>query len=73
MRPMNPRDELVKEIKAFLRETGMAPSTFGYKAVGDRALIITLDQGRDLKSNTIVRIRQFMAAERGKPRPKKAA
>ena len=70
---MNPRDELVKEIKAFLKETGMAPSTFGEQAISDRALMIRLAAGRDLKAATIVRIRQYMERVRANPRPKKAA
>lgn len=70
---MNPRDDLLKEIKAFLKETGMSPSSFGYEAIGDRALMFTLDRGRDLKGSTIAKIRQYMIDERAKPRPKKAA
>ncbi len=73
MRAMNPREELIREIKAFLKETGMAPSTFGHEAIGDRALMISLAAGRDLKSATIVRIRQYMIRSRASPRPKKAA
>ena len=72
-RPMNPRDELIKEINAFLKATGMSPSTFGYEAIGDRALIFTLNRGRDLKGGTIAKLRKYMAEERAKPRPKKAA
>ena len=70
---MNPRDELVKEIKAFLKEMGMAPSTFGEQAINDRGLMIRLAAGRDLKALTIVRIRQYMDRVRAAPRPKKAA
>lgn len=70
---MSLRDDLIKEIKAFLKEADMSPSTFGEEAIGDRALMITLAKGRDLKIATVERIRKFIAAERAKPRSKKAA
>lgn len=67
---MSTRQKLLEEIEAFLKETGMAPTVFGEEAVGDRALIISLRKGRDLKLATMDRIRAFMAAKRAKRKPR---
>ena len=61
---MGTRAELIKEIEAFLEETGMPPTSFGINAVGDRALMISLKAGRDPKLATADKIRNYMAAER---------
>jgi hypothetical protein len=61
---MSTRDALLAEIEKFLRETGMSRTAFGMKALNDGALMIRLRKGADLRSETIDRIRAFMARER---------
>lgn len=63
---MTTRTQILKEIETFLKETGIAPTTFGLEATGDRALMITLRKGRDLKTATVDKIRAYMAKERAK-------
>ena len=60
---MSTRTDLIKEIDAFLRETGMTPTRFSV-LVGDRTLMVSLRGGRDPKSGTIDKIREFIAKER---------
>ncbi len=57
---MNLRTELIKEIEAFLKKTGMTPTRFSERSTGDRTLMISLDRGRDLKLSTVEKIRAFM-------------
>lgn len=73
---MDMRSELMQEINAFLKRTGMSPTSFGTESIGDRTLMISLRRGRDLKLRTVEKIRAFMQAyvpEEGKARQKKAA
>lgn len=75
VRSMSTRENLLREIEEFLKQTGMSPTTFGTKAVGDRALMISLRDGRDPKLSTVDKIRSFMAKERkarSLPNPKLA-
>lgn len=69
---MSTREQLLREIEAFLADTGMSAGRFGQSTVGDRAFVGTLRRGRDPMLRTVDRIRAFIAAERGKKRrPKK--
>ena len=61
---MSTREQLLREIEAFLEETGMMPTTFGEKATNDRALMTTLRKGRDPKSSTVDAIRDYIIRER---------
>ena len=67
------RDEILKEIEAFLKDTGMSPTAFGEKAMRDRTLMISLRAGRNMTIRTLEKLQRFMADERGKvkrkPRP----
>lgn len=54
---MSTQKELLREIEAFLREAGMAASTFGEQAVNDRSLIDDLRRGREVRSATLNKIR----------------
>jgi predicted transcriptional regulator len=65
---MSLRKELLKEIDAFLRETGMTRTEFSER-VGDRTLMTSLRAGRDPKASMIDRIRAYIAKERAKRRP----
>ena len=48
-------------VSAFLRRTGLRPTTFGMKALGDPSLMRQLDRGRSLSLRTADRILKFMA------------
>jgi hypothetical protein len=65
-RRMSIRSDLIKEIADFLKETGEYPTLFGLKAVGDRALMISLGKGRDPQTKTVERIRAYIAKERAR-------
>ena len=57
---MTAMDALIDEIEAFLANHGMPPSTFGQQAIGDGKLVFDLREGRDLRSRTVERIRNYM-------------
>ena len=65
---MSTRDDLLAEIEKFLRDIGMSATRFGEASMNDRALVKRLREGRDLRSETIDRIRAFMAKERAAKR-----
>lgn len=68
---MSIRDDLISEIESFLRETGMSRTAFGVKALNDRALMVRLSKGSGLHSDTIDKIRAFMARERAARKTKR--
>lgn len=57
---MTTRDQLVRDIEAFLREHGMRPTMFGKLSLNDPALMGELRKGRDLRTETVDRIRKYM-------------
>jgi hypothetical protein len=59
--PLHP---ILPEIERFLSETGMAPSDFGLRFMGDRGFVFDIRQGRDLLSRTEQKLRERMAAWR---------
>lgn len=52
--------DLILEIEKFIADHGMAESTFGRKVVSDWRLLSDLRKGRELRSRTVARIRDFM-------------
>lgn len=65
---------LLPRIEAFLRETGIAESTFGRRAVGDWTLVDRLRSGGDMRRQTERRLIAWMAsaeAENIVPRPRR--
>jgi hypothetical protein len=52
--------DLILEIEKFIADHGMAESTFGRKVVSDWRLLSDLRKGRELRSRTVARIREFM-------------
>lgn len=52
---------LLSEIEAFLARTGMKPTVFGKRAVGDPRFVFDLRDGRECRSKTGRRVRDFMA------------
>lgn len=53
--------EFERRISAFLRRTGMSPSEFGERAVGDRSFWGDLRRGRSPRLATVDRVLAFMA------------
>jgi len=60
---MNAQD-LLQEISDYCRHTGLAESTFGRRAVNDGKLTARLRNGGRITTDTLDRIRAFMAATR---------
>jgi hypothetical protein len=58
--------ELLAEIEAFCASTGTFLSQFGEDAISDRMLVTTLRRGRELRGDTLKRIRIYIASA---PRP----
>ena len=57
-------DMLLREISDFCRHTGLAESTFGRRAVNDGKLANRLRNGGRITTDTLDRIRAYMAANR---------
>lgn len=51
---------LLAEIARYCETHGVAKSDFGARAVGDRNLVSDLEHGRELRSRTLRRIRDFL-------------
>ena len=56
--------ELLQEISEYCRHTGLAESTFGRRAVNDGKLASRLRHGGRITTETLDRIRSFMASNR---------
>lgn len=61
---MNDPKQLLEEIEAFLSRTGMNATEFGIRSKNDRALVIRLRQGKDVRSGTASELRRFMETYR---------
>jgi hypothetical protein len=59
--------ELLQEISDYCRQTGLAESTFGRRAVNDGKLASRLRHGGRITTETLDRIRSFMATNRNGP------
>jgi hypothetical protein len=59
-------DAILQEISDFCRQTGLAESTFGRRAVNDGKLASRLRNGGRITTETLDRIRAFMASHDGK-------
>lgn len=66
------RQQLIRDIEHFCQENGMAPSTFGALAVGNRAFVGRLagryGQPLDPRQSTVARIYDFMDRYESDPR-----
>src|SRR5215212_2340844 len=60
-------DAILQEIADFCRQTGLAESTFGRRAVNDGKLASRLRNGGRITTDTLDRIRAFMTTHQGKP------
>src|SRR5450432_2366762 len=56
--------ELLQEISDYCRQTGLAESTFGRRAVNDGKLASRLRHGGRITTETLDRIRAFMTSNR---------
>ncbi len=54
--------EFERRVAAFLRRTGLSPSEFGARAVGDRSFLGDLQRGRSPKLATVDRVLAFIDA-----------
>src|SRR5512137_722642 len=54
-------DQILQEISEFCRQRGLAESTFGRRAVNDGKLASRLRNGGRITTDTLERIRAFMA------------
>ena len=63
---MSTIQEVIKEIDAFLADTGMAETYFGALAVKNPNLVSRLKAGSDMNSRTIDRVREFIVSERAR-------
>src|SRR6476646_10220400 len=59
--------ELLQEISEYCRQSGLAESTFGRRAVNDGKLASRLRHGGRITTETLDRIRAFMASNRNAP------
>lgn len=53
-------NDLLKEIRKFLKRTNMGPSYFGKAACGNSELVDRLENGRTVTLVTAERVRDFM-------------
>jgi hypothetical protein len=65
---------LLHEIETYLKRTGMAAARFSTLAMGDPGFVMRLRKARECKERSVVRCREFMAANpNGVPKPKREA
>jgi hypothetical protein len=62
-------EEILREISEFCRRSGLAESTFGRRAVNDGKLVSRLRDGGRITTETLDRIRTFIATGTGSARP----
>jgi hypothetical protein len=64
-------EQILQEIASFCRSRGLAESTFGRRAVNDGKLASRLRNGGRITTDTLERIRSFMAAGAGSVEPRR--
>lgn len=57
---MNPQEELLAEVTAFLEAKQMADSTFGKRALNDGKFVPRLRSGCNMTVRTVARVRQYI-------------
>ena len=68
---MESRVKLLREIKAFLAESGMAATTFGQRAASNSHLVGRLEKGGNVTGKVADKITAYIADERTKLRKEK--
>jgi len=61
MTEKSPSDWLLVEVEGFLKDTGMAPTTFGVRTVRSGSFVSALRAGRQCQPATIARVRKYIA------------
>src|SRR5882757_7540407 len=64
-------EAILQEIGEFCRQRGLAESTFGRRAVNDGKLASRLRNGGRITTDTLDRIRSFMARDAGAAPPRR--
>ena len=66
---MSISSDLLREIDAFVRRAGMAPTTFGRLAANDGKLVARLRSGKGITTRTVEKIQAYMRTrgDRGGP------
>ncbi|MBI3112900.1 MAG: hypothetical protein HYZ04_00115, partial [Rhodospirillales bacterium] len=59
---MTIQSELLQEIQAFVRATGIAETTFGRLAANDGKLVARLRDGKGITTRTVEKIRAYLTA-----------
>ena len=57
--------DLLREIDAFVRQSGMAPTTFGRLAANDGKLVARLRSGKGITTRTVEKVRAYMRGNGG--------
>lgn len=60
---MTIHENLLADVEAFLKLSGMPESTFGRGATGHWGLVTRIRRGDDLRISTVERVRAFIEAE----------
>lgn len=58
--------ELLEQIEAYLKQSGVSPSTFGRMAVGDPRLVADLKAGRRPRQRTTERLLNYLTIAEGR-------
>jgi len=59
----SPAETFLSDIEAFLSETGMSASAFGWAALKDRNFVGDLRNGRMPNLGLVARVQDFMASQ----------
>jgi len=59
---MSISSDLLREIDAFVRRAGMAPTTFGRLAANDGKLVARLRNGKGITTRTVEKVQAYMRA-----------
>ena len=58
---MDERQQLLAQVEGFCKREGMAPTTFGRKALGDGRFVARLRAGGRVRATTLDKVRRFLA------------
>lgn len=54
------RKQILKEIEVFLKKSGMTRTRFGYLVLGDPKFVKSVEDGREPRFETRMKVQQFM-------------
>ena len=58
----SPTKILLNEVRQFLRRTRMPHTSLGIRALGDPNLVRNLQEGRELRHQTLMKVKKFMSS-----------